>query len=72
VRAGVGGAVYFKRLERFVEAFQLLEATLEVAKTNGEASQVVPHLYMVALASRDAVLMARVEELEGAGALSVG
>ncbi len=72
VRAGIGGAVYFKRLERFVEAFQLLEATLQVAKTTGEAFQVVPHLYMVALASRDGGLMARVEELEAAGVLSAG
>jgi tetratricopeptide (TPR) repeat protein len=72
VRAGIAGAVYFKRLGRFVDAFQLLEATLEVAKTTGEAFHVVPHLYMVALASRDAGLMARVEELEATGALSLG
>jgi tetratricopeptide (TPR) repeat protein len=71
VRAGIGAAVYFKRLERFVEAFQLLEATLQVAKTTGETLRVVPHLYMVALASGDTGLMARVEELEASGVLSV-
>jgi tetratricopeptide (TPR) repeat protein len=72
VRAGIGGAVYFKRLGRFSAAFQLLEATLQVAKTTGEALHVVPHLYMVALASRDVGLMSRVEELEASGVLTGG
>lgn len=71
VRAGIGAAVYFKRLRRFTESFALLEATLEVARSTGEAWHVVPHFYLLVLASDDAILSAHLEALEVSGALTV-
>lgn len=71
VRAGLGAAIYFKRLRKFTDSFACLEATLAVAKATGEAWHVVPHLYLVVLASGDATLAARLEALEASGALTV-
>jgi hypothetical protein len=69
VRAGMGAAVYLKRMGSFADSFTWFEAVLEVAKATGEAWHVVPHLYLLALASGDANLAARLEELEQRGAL---
>jgi tetratricopeptide (TPR) repeat protein len=71
VRAGLGAAVYSKRARQFTQSFALLEATLEVAKATGEAWHVVPHFYLLVLASEDHILAGRLEALEANGALKV-
>jgi tetratricopeptide (TPR) repeat protein len=65
VRAGLGAAVYWARVGRFEDAFDLLEHhVLPVARRTGEAEWVVPHLRRIAEQSGDSMLVARYAVLE--------